>query len=517
MTGRFLSRVLSFFRSKRAVFHGAQGTRLMLDWVASILSADQEIKANARLLRARSRDLVRNNPTAKHFLNLVAANVVGPHGVTYQARVRNNDGKLNLPLNEKIEEAWEDWCLQDNCAVDGKLSLRALCDLVIRTVPQDGEAFVRMVRGYENPHGFALQLFDADQIDPLYNRAPEHGQNEIRLGIEVNKWGRPVAYWVTKGHPSDQLGSFERERVPASDVVHLYDPLRVNQTRGVTWFHSVMVPLRMLDGYIEAELIAARAGAAKMGFLRYTDASAYDAPDPEKGVKMDVRPGVIDTLPPGLEFVEWNPEHPAQAFPMFVQAMLRLVATGLGVSYNSLANDLIGVNYSSMRSGLLLERDQWRRLQSWFMESFLQRVFDAWMPMALLTGKLVLDSRDPAKFREGRWQPRGWQWVDPLKDVQASILAIAAGLSSRDEVISDKGGDFGEVAEQIAEEQKIAESYGLDFSAVGKPMPPKLPSEGDTVDTKPKAAGDTADEESEQVFDFPLPALTGARTNGRAH
>ena len=341
--------------------------------------------------------------------------------------------------------------------------------LGILDVATDGEVLVRKVLGFKNKFGFAIQLIDADQLDHLFSRFASKTENEIRMGIEVDEWGRPVAYHINEKHPSDLGGSLLRTRIPAEQILHLYDPERINQTRGITWFHPCMVELRMLGGYVEAELVAARTGAAKMGFLKHTEPGSYEDPNEDARYRIDAEPGVIEQLPPGLEFQAWSPDHPASAFPSFVKAMLRFVASSMGVSYNALAADLEGVNYSSMRSGLLIERDQWKMCQSMMKEQLLQPVFESWISMALLAGALVLDSRDPSKFLEGKWEPRGWMWVDPLKDVQSSILAIGAGLDSRDRIIAEQGGDVEEVFEQLAEEKKLAKGYDLDIEINAKP------------------------------------------------
>jgi lambda family phage portal protein len=464
-----------FGYSKRQnyLYEGAQVNRLTMDWVSSNLSSDQEIRGSIRMLRGRARDLQRNNPIAKNYLNLLAANVVGDHGIVYQSKVHNNSGDLNKAINDKIETAWLEWCEVGNCTVDGKYSFRGVQDLVVRAMAQDGESFVRMVPGFDNKYRFALQLIDADQVDPLFNRLLQQGQNEIRMGVEVDVWGRPVGYWVNPKPPTEMGGTLDRERIAADYMRHLFDPSRVNQTRGITWFHPVMSQLKMLGGYIEAELVAARTGAAKMGWLRYTDPSAWEAPnaDAEKqgAYVLEANPGMIETLPPGMEFVAWNPDHPANAFQNFVITLLRQVATGLGVSYNALASDLVGVNYSSLRSGMLIERDLWRRQQAYLIESFMKPIFAAWLDMALLSGQLVLDSRDPARFLEGQWQPRGWQWVDPLKDVQASGLAIDMGLTSRTEVLADKGEDVETIFEQLSLENRLAEQYKLTLTTSAAP------------------------------------------------
>jgi lambda family phage portal protein len=490
---KIIQRIVNFFTGRNlTVFNGASASRLTNDWFTSILSADQEVKGNIRLLRARARELSRNNAIAKSYLKILVANVLGEKGVGYQAQVRNNSDELNKPFNEKIEKAWSEWAKKGNCTVDGKYSFRAIQNLILKTIATDGEVFVRMVPGFQNKFRFALQMIDADQVDHLFGRLASPNENEIRMGIEVDKWGKPVAYHVNPFHPSDLGGSLLRERVPAEYILHLYDPERVNQTRGITWFHPCMQEMRMLGGYVEAELVAARVGAAKIGFLEYSDPSAFETPNPDAKYRIEANPGVIETLPPGMNFKEWNPEHPANAFPMFVKSMLRFIAGAMGVSYNALASDLEGVNYSSMRSGLLIERDQWKMCQSMFKETFLQPIFENWLSMALLSGQLVLDSRDPSRFCEGKWETRGWPWVDPLKDVQSSILEIGAGLNTRGTIIAESGNDVEEIFEQLSLEKKLAESYGLvfDISAM-KPTIEKGPKDqieaGDNEPDGPQA------------------------------
>lgn len=457
------------------LYNGSLASRLTADWVnAPILSADQEIKGNLRILRGRARELARNNPIAKSYLKILVANVLGQHGIGYQPLVRNNNDELNQQFNKKIEKAWKEWSCRGNCTVDGKLSMRATQALVLSTVATDGEAFVRLVPGFDNKYRFALQLIDADQVDHLFSRWPSpgrrgnHSDNEIRMGVEVDVWGRPVAYHVNPAHPSDLGGSLLRERIKAEYILHLYDPLRVQQTRGIPWFSSCMLEMRMLGGYLEAELVAARVAAAKIGFFTHTDAASYEAQNDDAPYRLDANPGVLETLPPGLDFKAWDPQHPPNAFQNFLKANLRFIAGSMGVSYNALAADLEGVNYSSMRSGLLIERDQWKICQSFMKENFLEPVFKSWLSMALLSGELVLDSRDPSRFLEGKWEPRGWPWVDPLKDVQSSILAIGAGLRTRDRVIGEEGGDVEEVFEQIKREKELAEQYGLEFTVDAK-------------------------------------------------
>jgi len=453
-------------------FAGARWTRLLLDWVMINLSADKELQHDLPALRARSRELVRNNSYAKRFLQLLRANVVGPRGIRLQARIRSADGKPFDTVNTAIEDAWAEWGKVGVCTVDGKHSWRDTQGLIATTLGQDGEFLIRIVRGYRNGFGFAIQLIDADLLDHLYNRPPAEGLNEIRMGVEINEWGRPVQYWLFKRHPSEAGRDQERRPVPASDIIHDFIPLRVQQTRGVPWFHPVLLANRMLEGYQEAELVASRSAAAK---------PVYYTVDPEKAaqtqnldetidkVPEEVSPGLAHELPPGYDVKAFDPTHPNAAYKDFVSAVLRSIAAGLGVSYHSLANDLSGVNYSSARVGELADRDEWRSLQQWMIEHVHTRIYEEWLKMALLSGALQLASVDHRKYLSVGWQPRGWSWVDPKNELEAAVLGIQHGLTSRTDIVGEAGDDIEEIFQNLKEEQDLAEELGVDLA---KNLPP---------------------------------------------
>jgi len=462
---------VSWGKKRSLPYKGAEVSRLNYDWIVSPITADAAIRQGGIRLRARARDLARNNSHIKQFLSLLAANVIGPKGIRLQAQVKNNNKELLKPINDKIEAAWIDWSFRPT--TDKRGTLKKLSRLLIKTLAKDGEVFVRMVRGFEgNKYLFALQPIDASQIDYEFNRPARPGHNEIRLGIEVDAWGAAVAYHIaTTIEPDNLMRRFER--IPADKIIHIYDPEEINQTRGVTWLNSVMLPIKMLEGYAEAELVAARTAAAKMGFIQSKsgEEGEFVAPGPEEEsaepveTELEASPGVIEQLPPGLEFQAWDPTHPTSAFSEFMKGQLRMMASGLHTSYNALASDLEGVNFSSLRSGLLIERDIWKTIQDWWSDEFLSIVYAKWLEAALLSGALVLDSRDFKKFLAVKWLPRGWPWVDPLKDVQANILAVQNGLSSRTELLAEKGADIEDVLTDIKHENELAESMGISITA----------------------------------------------------
>jgi lambda family phage portal protein len=125
---------------------------------------------------------------------------------------------------------------------------------------------------------------------------------------------------------------------------------------------------------------------------------------------------------------------------------------------------LEGVSFSSIRSGTIEERDQWRVKQNWMIQHFMNRVYDQWLGMQLLNGSIGMGMTDFDKLSEIRWQPKSWQWVDPLKDIKASVEAINAGIKTASEVVAEQGGDIEDVYEQLAYEQQLAKDKGLNLS-----------------------------------------------------
>jgi lambda family phage portal protein len=178
-----------------------------------------------------------------------------------------------------------------------------------------------------------------------------------------------------------------------------------------------------------------------------------------------VTPGGIDVLPEGYGFEAFDPTHPSGNFGPFVKATLRGIASGLGVSYNSLASDLEGVNLSSIRAGLIEEREHWRAIQRELGEQFLDKVFPSWLDMAFLVGALdPLPARKYEKFCAPVWHFRGWMLLDPESDTNAAILAINAGLKTRTAVLAEQGKDLGDVLEQLKSEQDLIKQYGVEIT-----------------------------------------------------
>jgi len=446
--------------------------RLSGDFKGSTLSANGELVGSLAIMRSRSRELCMNNDYARKFLAMTSANVIGTHGIKMQARSRRDDGTLDRQDNQAIEAAFTDWANIESCTVTGRQSWIDVQNMAIKSIARDGEVLVVMVRGFDNKFGFALQVVEADQLDENYNTTLGNG-NRIVMGVELNEWGAAVAYHLLTSHPGDSTTLFKGrnyKRVNAADVIHLYMSERPGQARGVPWMHTAINRLNQVGAYEEAELIAARISSSKMGFYTSPDGDAYVGDEDEDGnLLMDMEPGVLEQLPAGMDFKAFDPQHPTSAYQAFIKTALRGAASGLNVAYNTLANDLEGVNFSSIRSGVLEEREQWRTIQNWLSQQLCRPVYRAWLVQALTTQALPLPQRKYDKFTKVDWQPRGWAWVDPLKDQQASKLAIDLGVMSRTEVAAAAGRDFEDTLAQLQAENELLKQYGIAVEQVEMP------------------------------------------------
>lgn len=487
-------------------YAGAQWNRLQQDWLMARLSADQAMRFDIQTLRNRARDLVVNNASAAAIPRIFADNVVGKDGIVLEARIESSRGNQNERVNDAIEAAWCAWGEPGNCTADGRSSWLDVQRLVVENEAVDGEVLIRLVRGFDNPWGFALDVLDPDQLDNYYNVSATPTTNQVVMGVEQDSWGRPVVYHLWSSHPSEPRAKV-RVPVPASEILHLYVQRRPRQSRAVTWFAPVVVDLKMLGAYREAELVAARTAAAKQGFITSTnEAGIADEPDASKGetsVRWNAAPGVMERLNVGENFVGWTPEHPTAAFDAFDKAIIRSIASAFGISYMSLSGDLTGTSYGSGRIGMLAERALYQALQQRQITRFDTAIYRAWLEMSMLAGALRLPSSDPSLYYDVEWHPRSFPWIDPLKDIGANEKEVAMGTQSLTNLAAEQGREFEDVMKQRQREIELAKQYNVPLILSTTPT-----QKGVVVD---EGAPDTANPADEPLETPPAPAKPATR------
>ena len=320
-----------------------------------------------------------------------------------------------------------------------------------------------------------LQMLPAEML-PLEQTGIGANGNAVRQGIEFDRIGRRVAYHFFRRHPGDSTDpglAGDIVRVPATEVIHVIDPVEGGQLRGVSKLAPAIVKLFLLDQYDDAELDRKKVAAMYAMFVTSPAPENPLAPDDEDGPEgVEISPGQIVRLDPGEDVTIGQPADSGGTYEPFQYRTLLQISAALGIPYPYIANDMVKGNFSNSRLALIEFR---RRVSAWqhsvMAYQLCRPVYARWMDAAVLSGALSLPGYEANRSRllAADWLPTKWDWVDPLKDANAEITQIEAGLKSRTQAIAERGYDAEQVDREIAAERKRERTLGLDFRRPGSP------------------------------------------------
>lgn len=423
-------------------------------------------------IQARARQVARNDPWAVAASDKSVSNGVGC-GIQRKQIWGTDEFKK---AHKKLFNRWT-----KKADADGVVDWYGLQALAWREWREAGEVFIRLrSRRPENnlPVPLQIQVIESEQCPSTYfSTAPGTG-NTIRAGIEFNKIGQRIAYWMYAQHPGEgvfgQIDGNTLRRIPAEQILHLFRPMRAGQHRGVPVSASVLV-----DMFNRATLDDNVMERQKIGNL-FTLFYTRPAGTPDGNVSDDLtnadgigglEPGASQELPPGYKAEFSNPPSPGQDYNEFQRQKLMAIAAAHGVPYEVLTGDLRNVSDRALKLILnefrrAIECDQWL----YMIPQMCQPIAEAWTDAAVLGGMLNVpgyaDIRDDVT--ESLWVPQGWPYSHPVQDVTADIKAIRAGLISRSATILSNGGDpEANDAEQVADNAR-ADAAGLSYDSDGR-------------------------------------------------
>jgi len=461
-------------------YQAASRGRAFYKWFASGSGANSALLGGLSIMRARSRDLARNNPWCVSALDSLVANITDP-GIMPISRAADKN------FRRDARRLWADWGIQADAA--GVLSWDLLVGLAARSLFESGEVFIRMrPRRTDDglPVPLQVQIIEADHC-PIEHTADAANGNKIIAGIEFDKLGRRVAYHMYPEHPGEsaQHQQFNGEllkRIPAEEIIHLYEPTRPGQIRGTPRLTAVIKRLYDLHEYEDAELKKKKIASMFVGSIE-SPAVDDDLLDEEEGLDdqqnvnwANIEPGTILTLEPGEELKFSNPPAADASYEPHIKTQLRAVASAIGITYEQLTGDLTGVNFSSIRAGLNEFQRRARRLQRLIAHQLCQRVWEVWLETAVLSGALTAPgfAANRAAWSRVEWRAPGWRYVNPQQEVAAIKEEIKGGLNSRVSVLAEQGKDVVEIDEQNAEDKERADELGLKYDTDGVEAAPGI-------------------------------------------
>jgi lambda family phage portal protein len=449
----------------RARLEGAMAKRRLRGWNPPLENINALVASGGPRLLARSRELVVTNGYAANACEAFAANLVGD-GIKPSSLVEDGD------LRDRIQRLWLAWT--DEADADGLTDFYGLQAMVAREMFVAGECFVRL-RPRRAEDGLRVplqvQLLQSEML-PFDRTGKTANGNRIRCGIEFDAIGRRVAYHFRRRHPGDSTDHGdvlpETVRVPAEDVLHVFRPIDAGQLRGLPHVTPAMVRLFLLDQYDDAELDRKKTAAMFAGFITKTapeeQLMGEVAPGEDGTGIASLEPGTLQVLLPGEDVKFSTPADVGGGYEAFQYRTLLNIAASVGLPYHLVTGDVRQANYSSLRAELVEFRRRASQLQHGVIAFQLCRpVWRRWLEAAVLAGEL--EPGDLAGALAVQWIPPRWDWVDPLKDIQAQLLAIEAGLLSRRKAVEATGYDIEELDRENAADRDRAEALGLAYRA----------------------------------------------------
>lgn len=449
------------------------------DWLSAKSANDPGTRIIAR---TRSRYEVANNSYARGITLTLANDLIG-RGPRLQIRTDAEHAKSNRDVQRKFAQ----WAKAINLA--DKLRLMKLAKV------SDGETFALIVNNPRVNSQVKLDIcvIEADQVTTP-TLAPWVNNAQKVDGIDLDKFGDPVAYHVLKQHPGDtfvsNLNPLACDTWDASLVLHWFRKDRPGQVRGMPELLAGLPLFGKMRRFTLAVLEAAEI-AADFSAVLEQDIGASD--DEEAGTPFDsleIDRGLMTELPAGKRLKQFEAQQPQTTYEMFVRMLLREISRCLHVPFNIAAGDSSGYNYSSSRMDHLLYNRAQRIERVGCESAVLDRIFSMWLAEArLIDGYLPGDfeleettgSANPTERQytvPHRWFWDGSESIDPQKDENAFQTALANNSETLEAIWAEKGEDWEEAIEQRGREIAKCKAEGVPVSQQ-TPKPTPVPDDAE--------------------------------------
>lgn len=434
------------------LYDGAGSGRRTEGWLTTGSDANAEVLAGGPVLRQRARDLVRNNPWAPNIISRYAAFVAG-----MKPKARVSGARDKAAVARAAEQLWSDWSRWADA--DGITNLRGLERLGVRNLVTDGGVLALRVPRRRNdgslPVPLQVRLLEVDHLDGSRDTIRRPGGGKVMGGIEYDALGRVTTYHLLKEHPggAQRVGN-ESVAVPASEVLHVFDPARAEQRMGVSWLAPAVTrfaDMRLLD---EAEIVKKQVEACLALIIQTPDPEMLlTAKAGEQNPKRDAynrmiegfAPGMVAYTAPGEQAAVVNPSATGLNNDYYIM-QLHAICAAVGMPYELGTGDLSRVSFISGRMGLIpfyLRVDEIRDTIT--VPQFMDEIWDWMVEAAQVAGLLPRDAVIVAD-----WMAPERPSLQPLEDEQAREMRIRSGVDPLTYAIAKTGRDPETVLDEYA-------------------------------------------------------------------
>jgi lambda family phage portal protein len=502
-------------RQAMGTYNGAIESRVDEPWVRASGEmyvgsggVRQQNYETLKSLRDRSRNLERNNLLACGVLDRVVENVVG---TTFRIEPKT----LSREFNTAARAWWKGWANTTACDVRGRLTFGAILRMAYRAKKRDGDVGIVLAEtgdedGGDFPPRPRLQVIEPERIcSPRRNEYAIPKGNQIVDGVEMNAYGRAIAYWVDGG------GYLAKPaRVDARDFVFMAHTTRYGDTRGEPGFTGGFGLFGQIMGYLEASVIAARVGASQAMIAKRRDPNAarnalgtMQVMPPNPNVQataekwMDIQPGMLHFLNIDEDLVPFNPAHPQQQLPDAIATFARFVGVKFGLTIEQVMLDFSRTTFSSGKMARIQAEATAEIEQEDLATNVVSRIYQWAISKAVKLGEIRV--KPPADLWSHEWIPGRRPSPQPEKDIDVAERAVKLGVDARGYIAKSLYGyEFEEVCQQNKADREAMANAGLPIDDA-KPAASSAPSPKVEDDANPgrfvdaeRAAIDSMDKQS---------------------
>ena len=373
---------------------------------------------------------------------------------------------MQLEADPMVSEAWSDW---GNSAADitGEMEFAQLMEEMLLTLARDGELMVALVI---DGGDLRLQVIDVE----LVARGLTVHQRRIYDGIQYDEAMRPLGYYLRGGPISASgtaLDTNNLDFIPAVRIIRVYRRKFAGQTHGIPWLLSSVRSLDLLNDFDMAVVQRAKNTVPLLGYFETpVEYMTPDQPGDFSSGMVEMSPGQVMNRPAGSTFRRVDFSFPEQAYTTYRRGMLTNAAAGSGISYFSLASDLQGANYSSLRHGKIDDAKYYGRVQTLFC-SFLNRIFAAWVGHYSRSGATMGLRRRLDVQKSPAWTGPGDAYIDPAKEQKANEDMLRNRLISPSDLIRRNGQNPDQVFERIKNDIQKMTDLGIPLPEAYLPAP----------------------------------------------
>lgn len=445
--------------------------------------AENDNSVARKMLRDRARDLEKNSDSVEAMITVIADNVIGTN-LNMQAQTKDSD------FNAKIEALFADWCHAENCDIAETQSFREIIEMCVRRYLVDGGILAITSIERKSKYGLKIQLREVDDLDESTNSVTEKG-NQIVHGVELNKYGKPVAYYL-KTYRAGTQEEYDVERISANRVLFLWKKTRVTQYREVTRLAPSITRINDLEDFNKALSFQQKAAACTQAFIESDGTSAPGRPQNTQDGKRihDLQAGTIVYLKPGEHLKPFVPQGQGNQADLYTVMQQRMIAAAQGLSLESATRNVERVNYSSARQNLLADQKTYKRFREFLAEHFLRPLYIKFIETCYLKGLLsgTKFNSESIDYYKCRWLTEGVPWIDPKKEAEADAIRLANGGLSFQRYCADNGTDWRERIDEMAEVQEYAKSKGVELNYIAETE--NLSKEENTDESSKTTGGD---------------------------